>query len=87
MKDFFYEPAKGITTSPEKFGEGMYKGTTSLFKKMVSGVFGSTEKITSSLGNVTSYISFDKEYIEKRQKEQRKQAKHVGEGFNFLFHF
>jgi hypothetical protein len=48
--DFFYEPAQGLVRSPQDFGKGLAKGTTSLFKNSLSGIFNTAAKISSSLG-------------------------------------
>lgn len=52
LPDFFYEPAQGLVSSPKDFGEGIAKGTSSLFKKSVFGVFNTTSKVTGSIAKV-----------------------------------
>ena len=80
MRDFFYEPAKGIRTSPQQFGEGLIKGTSSLFVNSLSGVFNTTSKITGSVGNVAALLSMDQEYIDQRKKDRHLEARHVTHG-------
>ena len=43
------EPAKGIVQSPKAFGKGIGKGTFSLVKNTVYGVFNTTSNITGSI--------------------------------------
>jgi len=91
--DFFHEPAKGIIKSPKDFGEGVRKGTSSLVKNSVYGIFNTASKITSSIGKggicitVVYYmsgvanLSLDAEYVKHRQeKSVREKPKHIGEG-------
>lgn len=49
MHDFFYEPAQGITKSPAEFAKGMSKGSLSLWRNSVYGVFNAASKITGSM--------------------------------------
>eukprot|EP01088_Endostelium_zonatum_P014922 TRINITY_DN3449_c0_g1_i2.p1 TRINITY_DN3449_c0_g1~~TRINITY_DN3449_c0_g1_i2.p1 ORF type:complete len:3344 (+),score=882.14 TRINITY_DN3449_c0_g1_i2:209-10240(+) len=72
VKDFFYEPAQGIVRSPTEFGKGIANGTTSLVKNSLAGVFGSTGKFTGSLSRGAAALSFDQEYIKKREREKIK---------------
>jgi len=74
VKDFFYEPVKGITVSPEEFVKGVGKGSLSLLKNSILGVFGSASKITGSLGSGFAMLSMDEEYQEKRLQKTHKQA-------------
>jgi len=78
--DFFYEPAKGIVTSPQAFGKGLAKGTASLVKNSVFGVFNAVSKITGTVGNGVATLSLDDDYLASRQQKSRKKPKHVGDG-------
>ncbi len=49
IKDFFYEPAKGMIHGPEEFKRGLAKGTKSLLKGTVYGLFNAGSKITESI--------------------------------------
>eukprot|EP00727_Mastigamoeba_balamuthi_P013169 m51a1_g8475 hypothetical protein (2175) ;mRNA; r:495382-503027 len=80
VMDFFYEPAQGIVTSPEAFGKGLARGTSSLVKNSVYGLFNTVSKITGALGKGVATLTFDDEYVQQRRINQRKQARHVGEG-------
>jgi len=79
--DFFHEPAKGIVKSPSDFGLGIAKGTSSLAKNIVFGVFNTTTKITGSIGSGLSNLSMDEQYLRERQARQmRERPQHIGEG-------
>lgn len=54
MYDFFYEPAKGIIKSPKDFKAGVAKGTRSLVKNSVFGIFNTASKISGSIGKGTA---------------------------------
>lgn len=49
VKDFFYEPMAGIVESPQAFGKGLKKGSTSLLTNTFEGVFGAISNVTSSV--------------------------------------
>jgi hypothetical protein len=59
VKDFFHEPAKGITISPQEFFVGVGKGSFSLAKNSVFALFGSASKMTSGIGSGMSLTEFD----------------------------
>jgi len=84
VRDFFYEPAKGITVSPKEFGTGLAKGTKSLVKKSIYAVFNAATKITGSLGKGVAILSLDKDYQQKRQIEKHRQKpRNVLEGVGY----
>lgn len=79
--DFFYEPAKGITQSPLQFGKGVAKGVGSLAKNFSYGIFNTTSKVTGSIASGVASLSFDQEYIKKREEQNiRDQPRHAAEG-------
>jgi len=79
--DFFHEPAKGIVKSPSDFGMGIAKGTSSLAKNIVFGIFNTTTKITGSIGSGLSNLTMDDDYLRERQARQmRDRPQHIGEG-------
>ena len=79
--DLFYEPMDAITESPDQFTRGIAKGSLSLMKHTIHGVSNSASKVTESLGNATSMLSMDGDYIRSRsQSLAYKRPKHVGEG-------
>uniref|UniRef100_A0A6B2L199 Intermembrane lipid transfer protein VPS13-like C-terminal domain-containing protein n=1 Tax=Arcella intermedia TaxID=1963864 RepID=A0A6B2L199_9EUKA len=80
VKDFFYEPAKGITLSPEEFVKGVGKGSLSLLRNSIFGLFGSAAKITGSIGSGVAMLSFDEGYQEKRLQKKHTQASNVIDG-------
>lgn len=72
---------KGIIKSPSDFGIGIAKGTSSLAKNIVFGIFNTTTKITGSIGSGISTLSMDEEYLRERQARQmRERPQHIGEG-------
>ncbi len=93
FQDFFYEPAKGLVSSPQDFGRGLAKGTSSLLKHTLSGVFGSLSKVTGKVAEGVAVLGMDQEYQRKARMEARHPPKHIGEGllqggkaiFNGLF--
>jgi len=80
FKDFFYEPAQGIIRSPQEFGRGLAKGSLSLLKNSVYGLFNTISKITGAVGKGFASLSLDDEYLANRQYRQRKKPRHLGEG-------
>jgi len=80
VMDFFYEPAQGIIQSPQAFAKGLAKGTSSLVKNTVYGTFNSVSKIAGAIGKGVATLSFDDDYVKKRQINQRKQPKHFLSG-------
>lgn len=46
ISKFSHEPAKGIIKSPKQFVGGIAKGTQSLVKNSVFGIFNTASKIT-----------------------------------------
>lgn len=75
VMDFFYEPAQGIIESPQAFAKGLAKGTSSLVKNTVYGTFNSVSKVVGAIGKGVATLSFDDDYVKKRQINQRKQPK------------
>ena len=49
VMDFFYEPAQGLAQSPQEFGAGIAKGTSSLVRTFLYGLLNSTNRITRSI--------------------------------------
>jgi len=80
VMDFFYEPAQGIIQSPQAFAKGLAKGTSSLVKNTVYGTFNSVSKIAGAIGKGVATLSFDDDYVKKRQINQRKEPKHFISG-------
>lgn len=80
VHDFFYEPARGFVQSPMDFVLGVGKGSSSLVKNSVVGIFGTASKITGTLGKGVAHLTFDKDYVRSRDKHVREKPKHIGEG-------
>ena len=68
--EFFLEPAQGLHKGPEEFAAGVARGTMSLLKNSIHGVFGSATSITSTVGKGLAALSFDDDYQRRRQAEQ-----------------
>eukprot|EP01133_Synstelium_polycarpum_P005870 gene5870-6788_t len=84
--DFFYEPAQAILSaksSPRAFGRGMAKGSLSLLRNSVYGLFNSLSKISSAMGKGVSLLSFDEEYMRTRHRSNQRKARHAPEGIAF----
>eukprot|EP01103_Thecamoeba_quadrilineata_P000443 TRINITY_DN10380_c0_g1_i1.p1 TRINITY_DN10380_c0_g1~~TRINITY_DN10380_c0_g1_i1.p1 ORF type:complete len:564 (-),score=101.04 TRINITY_DN10380_c0_g1_i1:75-1562(-) len=80
--DFFHEPYEGIAThSTKQFLIGCARGTQSLVKNSIYGVFNTTSKITGTVSKGMAQLSFDREYIRDREWLHRQQPRHAGEGF------
>jgi vacuolar protein sorting-associated protein 13A/C len=67
VKDFFYEPAMGLVSSPKDFGTGLAKGTGSLLKKVTGGVFEAAGKITGSVGKGVASMTLDQQFMKERE--------------------
>eukprot|EP01127_Copromyxa_protea_P021271 TRINITY_DN7272_c0_g1_i1.p1 TRINITY_DN7272_c0_g1~~TRINITY_DN7272_c0_g1_i1.p1 ORF type:complete len:3025 (-),score=744.59 TRINITY_DN7272_c0_g1_i1:27-7853(-) len=79
--DFFYEPIKGVVKSPKDFGLGIAKGTTSLLRNSLTGVFETASKLTGTVAKLGVAATFDEDYRKARARMQQVKARHVGEGF------
>ncbi|KAH7468699.1 putative vacuolar protein sorting-associated protein 13A [Phytophthora ramorum] len=82
VKDFFYEPAAGLVTSPQEFVLGLSRGTTSLLTHSLYGAFNAASKVTGTLSEGIATLSLDRQYLaERRAQGPRKQvATHIGTG-------
>jgi len=80
VADFFYEPAQGLVSSPQDFASGLARGTASLLKHTITGVFGAASKVTGSIGRGVATLSMDEEYTIERNNDLKKAPRHVGEG-------
>jgi hypothetical protein len=84
VKDFFYEPVQGFVSAPEDFGrglgQGLKRGTTSLVKNSVYGIFNTASKISGSVGKGLATLAMDEGYLREREIRSRYKPKTVGEG-------
>jgi hypothetical protein len=74
VKSFFYEPYQGAVQSPNDvfagFGKGMRKGSSHLFKEVVSGAMTSTIGLVGTASKGISYLSGDAEFVRKREAKR-----------------
>jgi hypothetical protein len=81
---FFFEiksyNCKGLVAGPEAFAEGIGKGTRSLLKNALSGVFGSASKFTDAVSGGIVKVGMDDEWEKERRIAALRKPKHVGEG-------
>ena len=82
VRDFFYEPLDGLRGGGcnKTFLDGLKRGTTSLGSNFGEGTFNTMSKMTGSLSEGLSHISFDDDYQQKRGVERVKEAKTIGQG-------
>ena len=60
---------------------GVAKGTSSLFKKSVFGLFNSVGGLTESLANAAAHATFDKQYIRERiERRESEEPDHILDG-------
>lgn len=79
--DFFYEPANAITKSPQEFGRGLAKGTSSLFRNSLHGTANAAAKVSSSLSKGVTLLTLDEKYIKDHQlQSQRSKPNNLKEG-------
>lgn len=74
VKDFFYEPAHALFTSPtevRKLGRTVIKGTMSLISNTTDGFLGTGVNITRSIGRGVAKLSMDNAYMMKREDLMR----------------
>jgi len=79
--EFFYEPAKGITTSPAAFGRGLGKGTIGLLDGWISGATDIASTVTGTVGKFAEKGIMDEDFMQdRRQAMGEKGPQHVGDG-------
>jgi hypothetical protein len=81
VRDFFYEPAQGLVKSPQDFGKGLAKGSASLLKHTVSGVFKSAGSLAASVEQGLAVMSFDDAFIKAHERRSAVEPRHAAEGF------
>ncbi|KNC47426.1 vacuolar protein sorting-associated protein [Thecamonas trahens ATCC 50062] len=80
VRDFFFEPARGLIRSPAEFARGLGAGSASLVKNVVYGVFNTTSKVTGAVGSGLGMLSLDDEWRRNRERSQRARPAHVVAG-------
>ena len=83
VHDFFHEPHKGLVLGPKDYGIGIVKGTQSLMRGSVYGIFNTAAKITGSIGKGVANLSTDLDYVQEREKNHREKPRHLGEGIAY----
>lgn len=79
--DFFYEPGQALVSSPKDFGDAIAKGSSSLLKKSVFGIFNTATKVTTSITKVAELATFDDSYKQEREVARvTNRPKHAGQG-------
>lgn len=71
--DFFYEPINGMIKGPEEAVEGLAVGVASLFSHTVGGAIGALSKISGTLGEGISSLTFDDDHKRRRRQRLREQ--------------
>ena len=80
--DFFHEPVEGTVSNPREFAAGLARGTESLVKNSVFGIFNSASKISGSISKAATTISLDSEWQQSRAKKFRNKPADVTEGIS-----
>mmetsp|Transcript_28861 Transcript_28861/g.26176 ORF Transcript_28861/g.26176 Transcript_28861/m.26176 type:complete len:274 (+) Transcript_28861:4021-4842(+) len=75
--DLVEKPVQGFLDGPISGGVGIIAGAGSFVGKTVGATFNSLHSITDSFANGLSSLTGDKEYMEKREKANRKENKNV----------
>jgi vacuolar protein sorting-associated protein 13A/C len=79
--DFFCEPARGLMISPEAFGTGLAKGSSSLLKGTIGGLMGAASAVTNSASKAMATASGDEAFMANQAAAtNQKQPEHLGEG-------
>ena len=80
ITDFFFEPAKGMTKSPDAFLKGVVRGTGSLLQHTVHGTCHSASQLSKTMAQGLAQLSWDKEWKEGRTAEQQETLQNPVEG-------
>jgi len=84
VQDFFYKPQEGFVKGPIEGIIGIGAGATSLVRNTVSGTFGATSNLLSSVSKGLLFLSDDTEYINQREEENHiDRPKDVLEGLGY----
>jgi hypothetical protein len=70
----------GLVAGPEAFGKGLVKGTQSLLKNTLTGVFGSASKFTDAVSSGMVKVGMDDRWERERRIEALKKPQHIGQG-------
>ena len=80
LSDFFYEPAKGLVSSPQDFGRGVARGSLSLLKNTFGGLLSAASRITNSMGKAAAFLSMDDKFARQQQVRSQQQPASAAEG-------
>jgi vacuolar protein sorting-associated protein 13A/C len=80
FRDFFVEPSRGITHSPEEFRAGIAKGSTSLMKHTVYALANTATSLTETTARGFAAMSMDKDYLTERDRILREPPANFGQG-------
>lgn len=70
VTDAFYEPAMAVLEGPDAFASGLVFGGKSLLMHTAHGLFSTTGKIASTVGQSVAALSFDSDYTRQRSAER-----------------
>ncbi|CAD8069734.1 unnamed protein product [Paramecium primaurelia] len=84
--DLIEKPIEAMSLGPLEMGLGVLEGASSLIKNTVAGAFYSVNKITGSIGNQISLLSFDEDYISSRRKFMQRKPSQLFEGIYLGIH-
>eukprot|EP00002_Diphylleia_rotans_P020696 TRINITY_DN4017_c0_g1_i5.p1 TRINITY_DN4017_c0_g1~~TRINITY_DN4017_c0_g1_i5.p1 ORF type:complete len:3294 (-),score=474.19 TRINITY_DN4017_c0_g1_i5:153-10034(-) len=89
VQDFFVEPVQAMVHSPDEIMKSVEKGTKSLVKNTMYGVFNSASKAAGCASRGLAALSFDKQYLSDQKarsidKNPRNVMEGVYEGFSAL---
>ena len=80
FSDLFEKPLEGMNKGPLDAGKGLITGVSSLVRNTLTGTFNSLDKISSSFGSGLAALSFNQDYMKKKQLRSETEAENVVEG-------
>eukprot|EP01155_Anaeramoeba_flamelloides_P026744 Anaeramoba_flamelloidesa81_46.p1 GENE.a81_46~~a81_46.p1 ORF type:complete len:775 (-),score=164.80 a81_46:343-2505(-) len=81
MATFWEEPSKTKISTPLDFASSLQRGSYDAVSNVFNSVFGTLNKVVSSVGTGFSVLSFDHDFQNQRTKSSHQQKpKHVGDG-------
>ncbi|CAB3407867.1 unnamed protein product [Caenorhabditis bovis] len=80
VEDLFYQPFQGAIQGPEEFAAGVALGVQSMFGHAVGGAAGAVGRITGTVGKGVAALTFDDEYMRKRQEDMNRKPQTFSEG-------
>ncbi|CAI2320935.1 unnamed protein product [Caenorhabditis sp. 36 PRJEB53466] len=80
VEDLFYQPFQGAIQGPEEFAAGVALGVQSMFGHAVGGAAGAVSRITGTVGKGVAALTFDDDYMKKRQEDLNRKPQSFSEG-------